>query len=123
MSRKKTTSFFSTIASVVFAVSLLFMSLVVDNSHVSADTMDHVMQNTQNCASGCTSNQRVVLGQEIINHQNKKDTPAPPPAPSEPYYLQFQSVAFPQPIFPPELLFSASFIPPDLTLLNSVFRI
>ena len=120
MPLKKSVTSFNTISSVVFSVSLLFMGLVINNSHTSADTMDHGMHSTQNCASNCTSSQRVALKHEIIVLQNKKDTPAPPP--NEPYYLQFQSMDFSRPIFPRKLIYNSSFKPPDLNRLNSVFR-
>ena len=121
MSIKKSVLFFNTIPSVIFAITLVLMSLLVLSPHASADTIDHGMQNAENCASGCTNNRGVVLKQEIVALQDKKDTPAPPPV--EPYYVQLRSLNFPQPNFPSELFYSSSFKPPDLNLLNSVFRI
>jgi len=116
---KKFTSHYAAIR-ILIAISFLFVGPLLSNLHASAVSMEHGMQTTQNCASACVGNQRIGLQHEANILQDEKHIPTPPL--DEPYYVQFQIVSFPKPLPPQELIFSASFKPPDLTILHSLFR-
>lgn len=106
---------------IFIVVGLLFMGPLIINTHASAQpVMDHNMKSSFGCISGCISNNGSVLQKDSILIQEEKFTPIPPP--DKPDYLQFQNLSFPNPLPPQDLITSPSFKPPDLILLNALFR-
>jgi len=118
---KRTSRSDYSVISILIAVSLIFIGSLFDNFHVSALSMNHDIQITQNCESVCVGNKRTNAQYEAPVFKIEKKLPTPPL--DQPYYMQFRTIAFPTPLPPLDLIHSSSFKPPDINILHSVFRI
>lgn len=106
---------------ILVAIGLLFIGPLIINPHASAQpVMDHNMKSTFGCISGCISNNGSVMQKDSILLQEEKNTPIPPPDKHD--YLQFRNFGFLKPLPPRDLIVSPSFKPPDLIILNALFR-